>query len=116
MTDEYLVVNNWWRIKHSNSNIILFGEVGCGKTTIINKLCDVDLLTKEGGFSCTRDAQFASTSDGSLIIDFPGLNAAEEVVRHLKIQKSTLSVIPVRIIAFCFINIIKTFFQNKFII
>lgn len=98
MTDEYNVNKNFWRIKRSNCNIILFGEVGYGKTIIINKLCDVNLLTKEGGFSCTRDVQFAYTPDGSIIIDFPGLNAAEEVVKHLKIQKSTLSVIPVRII------------------
>ena len=100
MTEEYLVNKNFEVVKKSNSNIILFGEVGCGKTTIINKLCDVELLTKEGGFSCTRDVQFAYTNDGSIIIDFPGLNAAEEVVKHLKVQKSTLSVIPVRIICF----------------
>lgn len=100
MTDEYNVNYNLWHIKRSKCNIILFGEVGCGKTTIINKLCGVDLLTKEGGFSCTRDVQFAYTPDGSIVIDFPGLNAAEEVVKHLKIQKSTLSVIPAKIICF----------------
>jgi len=100
MTEEYLVNNNLERIKRSNSNVILFGEVGSGKTTLINKLCGVSLLTKEGGFSCTRNVQFAYTSNGMIIIDFPGLNAIEEVVKHLKIQKSTLSVIPVRIICF----------------
>ena len=98
MTDEYLVSQNLDRIKKSDTNIILFGEVGCGKTTIINKLCGVDLLTKEGGYSCTRDAQYAYTPDGSIIIDFPGYNTAEEAAKHLKVQKSTLSVIPVRII------------------
>ena len=100
MTDEYRVDMNFERIKRSENNIILFGEVGCGKTTIINKICGVNLLTKDGGFSCTRDVQFATAPDNSLIIDFPGLNAAEEVVRHLKIQKSTLLAIPVRIICF----------------
>lgn len=100
MTDEYLLDKNFERIKRSTNNIILFGEVGCGKTTLINKLCSVSLLTREGGYSCTRDVQFASTNDNSLIIDFPGLDAAEEVVKHLKVQKSTLSVIPVRIICF----------------
>lgn len=98
MTDEFLVSKNFEEIKNSTNNIILFGSVGAGKTTLINKLCKVDLLTKEDGFSCTRDVQYSKTPDGNLIIDFPGLNAAEEIVKHLKIQKSTLSSIPARMI------------------
>ena len=125
MTEEYLLEKNFERVKRSNNNIILFGEVGSGKTTIINKLCSVNLLTKEGGYSCTRDVQFASTNDNSLIIDFPGLSAAEEVVKHLKVQKSTLSVIPVRIICFIIkyerydliqknaINMFKIFYEHR---
>ena len=125
MTDEYRVDKNFERIKRSENNIILFGEVGTGKTTIINKLCRVNLLTKEGGFSCTRDVQFASTLDNSLIIDFPGLSASEDVVNHLKKQKSTLSVIPVRIICFIIkydrydliqkkaVQMLKIFYEHK---
>lgn len=125
MTDEYRVDKNFDIIKRSENNIILFGEVGTGKTTIINKLCGVSLLTKGGGYSCTRDVQFAATKDNNLIIDFPGLSAAEEVVRHLKIQKSTLSVIPVRIICFIIkydrydliqkkaVQMLKIFFEHK---
>lgn len=125
MTDEYRVDKNFERIKRSTNNIILFGEVGSGKTTLINKLCGVNLLTKEDGYSCTRNAQFASTSDNSLVIDFPGLSAAEEIVKHLKIQKSTLSVIPVRIICFIIkyerydliqkkaIQMFKIFYEHK---
>ena len=55
MTDEYLVRKNFEEVKKSESNIFLFGSVGAGKTTLINKLCGIDLLTKAGGFSCTRD-------------------------------------------------------------
>lgn len=96
--DSYLVGKNFETIKQSRNNIILFGSVGAGKTTLINKLCNVELITKEDGFSCTREVQFARTPDGNLIIDFPGLNSAEEIVKHLKIQKSTLSMIPARLI------------------
>ena len=89
-----MVNKNFDEIKNSKNNIILFGSVGHGKTTLINKLCRINLLTKEDGFSCTRDVQYSRTPDGSLIIDFPGLNSAEDIVQHLKIQKSTLSIIP----------------------
>ena len=100
MTDEYLVNKNLNRIKKSDYNIILFGEVGCGKTTIINKLCGTDFLTEKGGYCCTKVAQSAYIPDGSIIIDFPGLNAAESAFNNLKVQKSILSIIPVRIICF----------------
>ena len=66
----------------------------------MNKLCGVDLLTKDSGYSCTRNVQFAATPDNSLVIDFPGLSAAENVVNHIKKQKSTLKIIPARIICF----------------
>ena len=98
MTDEYLVNKNFDEIKNSSNNLIMFGSVGNGKTTLMNKLCGCDLLTKEDGFSCTRDVQYCRTPDGSLVIDFPGLNAAEEIVKHLKIQRSTLSMIPAKMI------------------
>ena len=98
MTDEYLVKYNFDEVKRSTNNIILFGSVGAGKTSLINKICDVDLLTKSGGFSCTRDVQYARDPDGNIIIDFPGLNAAEEIVKHLQIQKSCLSSIPAKMI------------------
>ena len=98
MTDEYLVRKNFEEVKKCVNNIILFGSVGAGKTSLINKICGVDLITKSGGFSCTRDVQYARDPDGNIIIDFPGLNAAEEIVKHLKIQKSCLSSIPARMI------------------
>ena len=104
MTEEYLVNKTFDEIKNSSNNIILFGSVGCGKTTLINK------LSKNDGFSCTRDVQYCSTSDGSIIIDFPGLNAAEEIVKHLKIQSSTLSVIPAKMI--CLVTKLTTRYDD----
>ena len=126
MTDEFLVSKNFEEIKNSSNNIILFGSVGAGKTTLINKLYNIDLLTKEDGFSCTRDVQYSRTPDGNIIIDFPGLNAAEEIVKHLKIQKSTLSSIPARMICLVIkltaryddiiksaLQMVKIFYENK---
>ena len=100
MTQNYLVDSNLELIKESQNNIILFGEVGCGKTTLINILCGTKYEVKEGGYSCTRDIQYGITPENNIIVDFPGLNAAEEISKHLKIQKYILSVIPVRIICF----------------
>lgn len=126
MTDEYLVRKNFDQVKNSENNIILFGSVGAGKTTLINKLCGIDLLTKAGGFSCTRDVQFAFDPNGNIIIDFPGLNAAEEIVKHLKIQKSCLSSIPARMICLVIkfsvryddiiksaLQMVKIFYENR---
>ena len=110
MTDEYLVNKNFDEIKSSSNNIILFGSVGNGKTTLINKLCKCNLITKNDGFSCTRDVQYCSTSDGSLVIDFPGLNTAEDIVKHLKIQRSTLSVIPAKMI--CLVTKLTTRYDD----
>lgn len=96
-----MIDRNLNKIKRSHNNLILFGEVGCGKTTLLNKLCGTNYETREGGYSCTRDIQYGLTDDkNAIIIDCPGLNAAEEITQHLKIQKYILSVIPVRIICF----------------
>ena len=88
------------KLKKSKNNLILFGEVGSGKTTLLNKLCGTNYEIREGGYSCTRDIQYAFTEDKNIIIDCPGLNAAEDIIQHLKIQKYILSVIPIRIICF----------------
>ena len=96
------------------------------KKTIINKVCDINLKTKGDGFSCTRDVQFSRTPDGKILIDFPGLNAAEEIVKHLKLQRSTLLSIPARMICLVIkrtaryddivksaLQMVKIFYENK---
>lgn len=52
-------------IKHGEKNIVLIGPVGVGKTTLLNKICDVKLETSDG-------VQYSFTQEHDLvIIDFP---------------------------------------------
>ena len=49
----------------------------------------------------TRNVQYAySLKYDMVVIDFPGLNAVQDIMGHLRIQKTALSSIPVRIICF----------------
>jgi len=88
-------------VLRSKDNIILFGSVGHGKTTILNKICGTNGETAESGFSCTKDIQYGFSLDGDmLLIDFPGLRSTTDIIGHLKKQKNTLKVIPARMICF----------------
>ena len=101
MRDPKSVLDNLETIKASERNVILFGSVGVGKTTLLNKLSGKNFPTDNAGFSCTRDAQFARSLRGNnIIIDFPGLNTVVDFAKHLKTQKTVLSTIPVRLICF----------------
>ena len=100
-TTSFSVIKNLEEIQQCENNVIMFGSVGHGKTTLLNKACGTDFKTAESGYSCTRDIQFAYSKTGNMaIIDFPGLNSTKDTINHLKIQKNTLKVIPVRMICF----------------
>ena len=87
--------------KKSENNVVLFGSVGNGKTYLLNKLCGEDYETADEGYSCTRTVQYAfSLKYDMIVIDFPGLNAVQDIMTHLRTQKTALSSIPVRIICF----------------
>ena len=88
-------------IKKSENNVVLFGSVRNGKSYLLNKICGQNFLISDSGYSCTRDVQYHfSLKYDMVIIDFPGLNAVQDIVGHLKTQKTALSAIPVRIICF----------------
>ena len=92
LRDPKSVLDNLELIKGNDRNVILFGSIGVGKTTLLNKLCGKDFPTAVSGYSCTRDAQFARSLRGNnIIINFD---------KHLKAQRTVLSNIPVRLICF----------------
>ena len=95
------ILDNLEEIKESQNNIVLFGSVGNGKTYLINKACGTDFETADKGYSCTRNVQHAFTVKYDMImIDFPGLNAVKDIMGHLRIPKTALNSIPVRMICF----------------
>ena len=95
------IINDLDEIKKSENNVVLFGSVGNGKTYLLNKACEANYLTADDGYSCTRNVQFEySLRYDMVIIDFPGLNAVQDIMNHLRTQKTALSAIPVRMICF----------------
>ena len=88
-------------IKKCQNNIVLIGYVGSGKTTLLNKLCGQKYLTSDHGYSCTRNYQYDfSLKNDMVIIDLPGLYSIKDPIGHMKMQKSALSAIPIRMICF----------------
>lgn len=88
-------------LKKSEHNIFLFGRVESGKTYLANNLCDCSFKTQKRGFSCTHTVQHGySRHFNMIIIDFPGLKSAKNIMLHLRMQKEALSTIPVRLICF----------------
>ena len=95
------ILNELEEIKKNENNIILFGSVGNGKTFLLNKACGENFLVNDRGYSCTKQVQHAfSIKYNMSFIDFPGLNATQDIVGHLKTQKIALSAIYVRMICF----------------
>lgn len=86
-------------VKQNQNNIVLFGQIGAGKTTLMNFLCESNYKTASFGYSCTRSVKICpSTINNMMVIDFPGLNSQNDIIKHLSQQKNVLKIIPVRLI------------------
>eukprot|EP00930_Biecheleria_cincta_P088500 TRINITY_DN77744_c0_g1_i1.p1 TRINITY_DN77744_c0_g1~~TRINITY_DN77744_c0_g1_i1.p1 ORF type:complete len:487 (-),score=72.98 TRINITY_DN77744_c0_g1_i1:110-1504(-) len=64
-------------------NILLLGDVGTGKSTIVEKVTGVTGLSSDADESFTRSSRAYITTDGKLqLIDTPGSNAMTERLEH----------------------------------
>ena len=98
---DYKIIFDYGEIKNSKSNIILLGEVGSGKTTLMNKLTNSNFETGKDCPSITSEVQISSSLDySSIIFDFPGFKVTENVIPIFKVQYKTIRNIPIKAICF----------------
>jgi GTPase SAR1 family protein len=98
---KYSILYNYAEIKNSKNNIVLLGEVGSGKTTIINKLCNSDFQTGSDCKSVTNEVQIVSDiSYRNIIFDFPGFKVMDDFIPIFEVQYRTLRNIPIKAICF----------------
>ena len=63
--------------------VVMIGDVGIGKSTIVEKLTGEQRLASSGGKSFTKDAiVYLSKNDRVWICDTPGSNPIEERYEH----------------------------------
>ncbi|MHA7878119.1 MAG: GTPase domain-containing protein [Bacteroidota bacterium] len=78
-------------------NGIIMGNVGCGKTALLNKLSGTSHATSGSGGSVTRELFREPVSYGNhpfRLVDTPGLSSDEEVYKHSFLLKSAYEAMP----------------------
>ena len=76
---------------YNNTNIVLFGKLGHGKTKILNKICATNFPSRAGLSSCTRTLQVGFTRQSRIAcIDTPSLETDEDLKQHIAAQKVAL--------------------------
>lgn len=97
----YSILFSYNEIKNSKNNIVLLGEVGSGKTTLMNKLTGGDFKTGNNCTSVTSEVQIASSRDyRNIIFDFPGFKVRKDIVPIFEVQYRTLKNITIKAICF----------------
>jgi len=98
----YSILYNYGEIKDSVNNVVFLGEVGSGKTTIINKLSGSNFDTGNNCRSITNEVQIVSDLDFyNILFDFPGFKVMDNFIPIFEVQYRTLRNIPIK--AICFI-------------
>ena len=76
--------------------VVLLGDVGTGKSTIVEKVSNVTNLASDGDTSVTKSSTVFWSIDGSLLIaDTPGSNAIEDKLKHNLGIAGALNYLPV---------------------
>ncbi|UJR11359.1 hypothetical protein I4U23_015540 [Adineta vaga] len=73
---------------------VVMGRTGCGKTTLVNKLCGTDHQSGAGAGSVTRELYRNDVVHGKhpfLIIDTPGTNSSSETYKHAYLLRAALT-------------------------
>ena len=76
--------------------VVLMGDVGTGKSTIVEKVTNETNLASNGDTSVTKSSTVFWSIDGSLLIaDTPGSNALEDKLDHNMWIAGALNYLPV---------------------
>ena len=76
--------------------VVLLGDVGTGKSTVVEKVTNETNLASDGDTSVTKSSKLFFSIDGSLLIgDTPGSNAMEDKFQHNLWIASALNFQPV---------------------
>ena len=76
--------------------VVLLGDVGTGKSTVVEKVSGVTNLASNGDTSATKSSKLFWSIDGSLLVaDTPGSNAMEDKLHHNMWIASALNYQPV---------------------
>jgi GTPase Era involved in 16S rRNA processing len=67
-----------------NPLVVVIGQIGSGKTTLVNKLCNSKLPTEAGGKSATQSIWSVGSAygNGFDVYDTPGFGTDENKVQH----------------------------------
>ncbi|CAK63694.1 unnamed protein product (macronuclear) [Paramecium tetraurelia] len=67
-----------------HKRVVLIGFIGCGKTTLFNKICNTDFKVKQGGQSDTRQVFLKESCHGQgfRVLDTPGFGSSIKKIEH----------------------------------